>query len=337
MKIHDLEFNIELLDILQELRSQLKQNHIDLLRDIKDGPANVQVTCVYHADGQERRPSAGIKKDTGIYHCFACGETHDLPEVISNCFGKNDLGAFGWQWLMQNFYSVEVEKRDVSFNISRSDNTDSLLHKHNVDDLDSVEHRYVSEEELDKYRYYHAYWKKRGITNKNVIELFDLGYDKKADAITFPVRDINGNCLFIARRSVKTKWFNYPEGVEKPLYGLYECYTIVDYDNIHYNFPSEVIVCESMIDCILLWQAGHCAVALNGLGNQLQMRQLRDLPCRRLILATDNDAAGDSARRRIRKEVNNKIITEIQFPKDRKDIGECTQDEIKDILEWEVL
>jgi DNA primase len=138
--------------------------------------------------------------------------------------------------------------------------------------------------------------------------------------------------------------------VQKPLYGLYELYNqqckykIIQKENIlggyiQYfpDYVKEVIVCESMIDCILLWQEGHYAVALNGLGNQQQMQQLRDLPCRKLILATDNDLAGDAARRRIKSEVKNKIITEIQFPDDVKDIGECTKDEIKHILDWERL
>ena len=41
-----------------------------------------------------------------------------------------------------------------------------------------------------------------------VIEQFDLGYDKSTDSITFPVRDKNGDCMFVARRSIKTKYFD---------------------------------------------------------------------------------------------------------------------------------
>ena len=91
-----------------------------------------------------------------------------------------------------------------------------------------------------------------------------------------------------------------------------------------------------MIDCILLWQAGYYAVALNGLGNELQFKQLRELSTRKLILATDNDKAGQNARERIRKNITNKLITEIMFPTNRKDIGECTSEEIKNIKDWEV-
>jgi hypothetical protein len=154
-------------------------------------------------------------------NCFACGQSHTLPEVISYCFGKDDMfGKWGMRWLIKNFDAVEIEERkDVEIDMDRNNitNKDNVLGNSNADKHST----FVSEDELDKYRYYHKYWASRGITDDAIIELFDLGWDAKTDCITFPVRDINGNCLFVARRSVKTKWFNYPKDVEKPLYGLY--------------------------------------------------------------------------------------------------------------------
>lgn len=88
-----------------------------------------------------------------------------------------------------------------------------------------------------------------------------------------------------------------------------------------------------MIDCCLLWKNNKYAVAMNGLGTNLQFKQLKELPCRKLILCTDNDITGHNARVRIRQNVTNKIITEIVFPQNRKDIGECTDEEIQNLLE----
>lgn len=330
MIVNGIDFLADLYDILIELREQLHQNNIDLLKDIKVGPKNIQVTCIYHNEGHERRPSAGLKISDGTYHCFACGETHSLPEFISHCFGKNDAGAYGWSWLLKNYLTVEVENRHVSFNLSRYGSIDDKDRSGDVSN-----NGFVSEEELDSYRWTHPYWAKRGITDDSIIELFDLGYDKSTQSITFPVRDIEGNCLFVARRSVRTKYFNYPRGIQKPLYGLYE----LSHADIISGSRNElsVIVCESMIDCILLWQEKHPALALNGLGDELQFKQLRDLPCRKIILATDNDDAGYKARKRIKQNVKNKLFTEIQFPDDVKDIGECNRAEITHILDWEVL
>ena len=163
------------------------------------------VQCPYHGDGQERKPCAGIRKSDGQFHCFACGEIHSLHEVISHCFGHDDIiGKWGWKWLLKNFATVQLEERkDVPLDIYRDNKHNSTVNSAS----------YVTEEELDRYRYYHPYWERRGIVDDNIVELFDLGYDKEQRAITFPVRDIKGNCLFIARRSVVNKFFNYPKGL----------------------------------------------------------------------------------------------------------------------------
>ena len=335
MKINDVEFNAELTEILKELQHQLSVNGIELLQRDNDSGDNIMVQCPYHADGKERRPSAGIRKSDGMFHCFACGETHTLSEMISHCFGKDSTGAFGWRWLLQNFGTVRVEERkDVELDFSRN----SIIGR-SKDRLSIMvdNNAYVTEEELDKYRYIHPYMYKRGLTDE-IIELFDIGYDVSTESITFPVRDIYGNCLFVARRSVKYKWFNYPKGVEKPLYGLFELYQCdypdgyEDYDGVWHevsHFPSEVIVCESMLDALSFWVVGKYAVALNGLGNELQFKQLRELPCRKIILATDMDERGLQARKVIKRKIGDrKIVTEYFFPDGKKDANECTKEEL---------
>ena len=338
MIIDDVQFNCELSDILTELVSQLRVNNIPLIAKQRDSGDHIQITCPYHSNGMERKPSAGLRKSDGIFHCFACGEVHTLPEVISYCFGRYEdlVGTWGWTWLLKNFAIVQVEERkDVELDFSRdkktSNNNGVVIRSNN----------YISDEELDKYRYTHPYMYKRGLTDE-IIDLFDIGYDDTRKCITFPVRDIKGNCLFVARRSVNTKFFNYPEGVEKPLYGLYEYYKDI-HDKTYigtwmgqeitsgkYELQSlPVIVCESMLDALSFWTVGKYAVALNGLGNELQFKQLRNLPCREIILATDMDERGLKARERIRKNMQNtKIIAEYFFPKGRKDANDCTKEEL---------
>lgn len=292
MEINGVIYNADLMDILLELQSQLHLNGVNLLHDIKESGDNIQITCPYHANGQERHPSFGIHKQTGIGNCLACHEVHPLPEIISYCFGYNDYGLFGRQWLLKNFASVSVESRKpIELDISR--------HKKEVESI-----QYVSEDELDSYRYYHPYWKKRGIVSDWIIELFDLGWDAKQDCITFPIRDESGNCLFIARRSTKTKYFNYPAGAVKPLYGAYELTKITPY-------PKTIYITESMLDCLKLWEFGEYAIALNGLGSSTQMHMLSSLPCRHFVLATDMDEAGKKARKELAKHISGKLITEL--------------------------
>lgn len=315
MEINGVVFNCELSEILTELHKQLQSNNIDLLNKMKDSGQDIMIQCPYHGGGKEKRPSAGIRKSDGQFHCFACNEIHSLPEVISYCFGKTDdfVGTFGWNWLLKNFLVVSaVERKGVELDFSR----DAPI-ENNIE--------YVSEDELRTYRYYHPYMYKRKLTDK-IIELFDIGYDKATQCITFPVRDEKGNCLFVARRSVNIKFFNYPPFAKKSLYGIYELKTLAE-------FPDEIIVCESMLDALTCWVYGKYAVAMNGLGDERLFKQLRELPCRKLILATDNDQAGTLARKRIRNAIKNKIITEYILPDNKKDINELTKEEFDNLEE----
>jgi len=351
-----IEVDASIYNIILLLKEHIAMQGIKLLGAVKDSPDNVMISCPYHKNGQERRPSAGIKKSDGTFHCFACGEVHTLPELISHCFGENDGGALGYKWLMQNFVLISQEdRRDVELDfdwhkgdVRRSTFITAVGHSPSSNNGVGEVHNgtgFVDEEELSQYRYYHPYMYKRGLTDE-IIELFDIGYDKETECITFPVRDIEGNCLFVARRSVKTKFFNYPAGAEKPLYGLYELVLqaylhaipkpinmgIETWYSIACNvFPSEVIVCESMLDALSFWCVGKYAVALNGLGNELQYQQLRDLPCRAVILATDMDEAGRKAREKLRRELPNKIILEYNFPNGKKDANECTPEELSSL------
>ena len=289
MTIDGVTFNEDLETILEELIRQLRANDIPYIQKMIPTSTHVQICCPYHSDGLERRPSAGIRREDGLMHCFACKEVHSLPEVISHCFGKDSTGFFGWNWLLKNFASVEVEDRKaVQLDYTRGEKV-------------SRQETFVTEEELDSYRYTHPYMYKRRLTDE-IIEMFDVGYDRNSDCITFPVRDINGNTLFIARRSVQTKRFNYPAGVEKPVYGLFE---LQKKDSV-----DEVIICESIIDALTCWVYGKPAVALNGLGTYYQFKQLNEFPCRKYILATDMDDAGMKARARIKKALKRKIVTE---------------------------
>lgn len=316
MLINNIPFGADCGDVIAELRSQLAINNIPLLGNVRDTPDNIMVSCPYHKGGQERRPSAGIKKSDGTFHCFTCGETHSLQEVISFCFGHTDdiVGAFGWEWLLKNFLTVGIEERkSIDLDFERR-----YLGKFDVP-------KFVSEEELDKYREYHPYMWKRKMTPE-VVDVFDIGFDAETDCITFPVRDLAGKTLFVARRSVHSKFFNYPSGVVKPVYGLYELSRLSPY-------PSEVIICESMIDAITCWVYGKPAVALNGLGNDLQFDQLNKMPCRKFVLATDSDEAGQKARRRLRKYLSGKLITEFIFPPGRKDINDLSKEEFDNLEE----
>lgn len=302
------------LDVLMELKNQLEINGILRFKTFKRLTDNIQFNCPIHHDGQEKRPSCGIttrdkpRTKAGTVHCFSCGYTATLEEMISHLFGYDDFGNFGKQWLLKNFASMEIEDRELlTFDTDRN-----KVHQQS----------YVTDDELDKYRYYHPYMFQRKLTPE-VIEKFDIGYDKDTNSITFPVRDEKGNCLFVGRRSVDKKMFNYPQGVDKPVYGLYELPKDCD----------EVIVCESMFNALTCYVYGKPAVALLGTGTTEQFEQLKRLNCRKLILGLDPDEAGEKASTKIKNHIQNcKILTKLVIPIG-KDINNLTLEEFRNLQE----
>ena len=327
IKLQDTIIQTDTQSVLDMLKFDLAQHGVNRFHQFRRNGDNVQTSCPFHKNGQERKPSFGVNGEIDKCHCFSCSWSGTIEEMISELYGYQDEGKFGKRWLIKRFNTVEIETRP---NIMEGFNArNNRLNDRNINRLDNlnnnlVDNTYISDEELDKYRYIHPYMYERKMDDR-VIEIFDIGYDKETECITFPIRDKNGNCLFIARRSVKTKFFSYPQGVEKPLYGLYELYQLD-------KFPKEIYICESMIDAITIWtHHNKYAIALNGLGNDLQFSQLNSMPNRTFILATDNDSAGIKARIRLKKYINNKIIKEIILPSNRKDINECTYNEFENI------
>ena len=310
------------------LKFDLAQHGVDRFHQFRHNGDNIQTSCPFHKNGQERKPSFGVNGEIDKCHCFSCGWAGTIEEMISELYGYQDEGKFGKRWLIKRFNTVEIETRPnimEGFNGRNIGNNRNNTHNDRCG-IDNVQdnRKIITEKELDKYRYIHPYMYERKMDDR-VIEIFDIGYDKETECITFPIRDKNGNCLFIARRSVKTKFFSYPQGVEKPVYGLYELYQLDE-------FPKEIYICESMIDAITIWtHHNKYAIALNGLGNDLQFSQLNSMPNRTFILATDNDSSGTKARIRLKKYITNKIIKEIILPSNRKDINECTYDELENI------
>lgn len=313
IQIDNIWINAEIIDILTLLRTHLNLKGIDLLRQIKPGRDNIQITCPNHANGQEKRPSCGVRINDnndatiGQVHCFTCGYTVSLPVFISNCFGKYDNGNYGKKWIIHNFSSLEgTSTRNLDLNLNRANFKQKTA-------------EYVSEEELQSYRYTHPYMYQRGLTDE-IIEKYDIGYDKNTDCITMPIRDKNGKTLFFCRRSVKTKFFNYPSGVEKPIYGIYE-------------LPKdckEIVVCESVFNTLTCVKYGKPAIALLGTGNSWQYEQIEELPVRKIILGFDGDEAGDNAAIRFKKNVTNKIVHQYEIPRG-KDINDLTREEFDNL------
>lgn len=91
-------------------------------------------------------------------------------------------------------------------------------------ELEIREETFTSEDEQYKY-----------------MERFNIGYDRERKEITFPVRDIEGKCVFIAERSVKRKFLRLPKGMDKSVYQAYKFST---------GWYRTAYITESFLNCL---------------------------------------------------------------------------------------
>ncbi len=234
--------------------------------------------------------------------------------MISQLYGYQDNGKYGKNWLIKHFNSVEIETRPNLMGVlngSSNNNSNILNNKYSG--------KYIPESLLDSYRYIHPYMYKRGLTDE-IIEEFDIGYDKSRSCLTFPILDLDGNCVFVATRNVSNKFFTLPKDLEKPIYQAYR------FTNGKYK---EAWIVESFLNCLTLWKYGIPSMALIGTGNKHQYDILSKLPVRSYVLAFDPDNAGYKATQRFRRNVKNKLIKEVVY-KDDRDINDL-QEEVKSL------
>lgn len=304
MKINHTEFECTIEDIVSKLRLELNKRGSSLLAKTKKSTNYLMVSCPYHGNGIEKHPSAQFRDSDGLFYCFVCKKAYPLTKVINDILHED-----GWSWLVRNFKNITSEDRKVELNFGNKD-PEKL--------------KYISYDELNKYKYYHPYMWKRKLT-KEVVQLFDIGYDKENNCITFPVKDINGNILFIATRSVQGKRFTYPKDAQIPIYGLYE----IEREKKNGKQINEIYIVESMLDALAIWAWGKYAVALNGTGHKSQIKELNKYNCNCYILATDNDNAGKYARERLKEGLTNKIVKELSYESYNglKDINDMTKEQ----------
>lgn len=309
---------VNILEVVQTLQNDLRRKGIPYLSQVKRVNSNIMITCPYHKNGQEKSPSCGILLSdrvsggkvhkAGTVHCFTCGETHSLEEMISHVYHKSE--GYGKEWLLENFNILSTE--DVSFNF----------------DLKIDDGKPVKETEYKHFKHYHPYFATRGISEA-VANAFDLGYDEFHDSVVLPLFDKSGRCIMLIKRSVKDHVYMNTSGASKTssLFGIHMVYRKLDkLVNTPYIF-----VVEGAFDALRMWQNGFPAVGiLQAAISETQLNLLRKLPFQKIVIATDNDEAG----RRVAKQLADKLkdtkeVYMLAYPQGRKDPGEMTDAELK--------
>lgn len=303
-------------DIMKELKQYFAKNEITRFRSMQNKGNYIMTNCPNkaHKNGDEGHPSCGIlKRDedgkkSGWVHCFSCGYTHQFDEMISDVMGLDDGGEFGRKWLLDNFVNYTDDTREVNLDVCRNE--------------EKPQQTYVTEEELDSYRWTHPYWSKRKINEETCIK-FDLGYDKNTNSITMPVWDYQGRCIGVTKRTVHKKSFYIPEGVTKPVYLL--------------NFAlkenwKEIYLCESQINALYMNSLGYHSCACFGTGTEHQAEDLIKSGVRSIVFCFDGDKAGRTGILRMYNKIKNRILCSYIETPDGKDMNDLNPDEICELI-----
>ena len=296
--------------ILKQIRLELNDGRLRNIIDDKKG-RNVICNCISHKDGFEQNPSMSVFSDIndseveyGKCHCFTCGYTASLPQMIADVF--NQPLEFGEDWLIERFGDVFIEELEYLPPIE-------LTTKIHTPDI-------LAEESLIQFDYYHPYMWYRKLS-KEIVDKYRVGYDQNRQAITFPVYDEKHRLVMVTARSVLSKMFYIPEDTEKPVYLLFDALE---------NNANTLFLMESQINCLYFKSLfPHLYVGgLFGTGSKTQLETLKKSGIRNYVLLFDGDNAGRKGANRFKKALgNNVFITDIQVPWG-KDINDLSKEEI---------
>lgn len=316
-----------------------KLSEMQLIRPGKITGNWYTIHCPFHSDGNEKKPSFGMSihdeyrngrmYKAGTCNCFACGYKGSLIKTVNELLEIKHVGKSGLEWLKENIPNFDDTKIDFDYLIEPEvigtlDAKYAANYMLNI--LKKNEVKYVPEEELASYRYTVDYMYQRHLTDKAIAE-YDIGFDPKfvppgkvkpVPCITMPVRDESMRTLFLCRRAINSKMFNYPEGVTKPLYG---------FELIPKGCKS-LCIAESCLDAISIHIFGYHAVALMGTGNEYQIDQLKRSGIREFVLCLDGDEAGRKAAEKLKRRLKSVgIVWTVHIDPEKKDANNCTKEE----------
>jgi DNA primase len=287
----------------------------------KSGSGQLMGRCPFH---DERTPSFSVNPVKQFYYCFGCGAKGDLISFVRETEGLDFVGAI--EWLAERFnVQLEYEESSPAQDAARRrrerlyavlDQAATFYERYLWDSqAGSMARDYLTGRGLreDACREFRLGLALGGsvLTRKAVEKSFTLeelrgagltrsrGDDYFQRRLLFPLADARGRVVgFQARRlheddPLRAKYVNTPESElfhkGSIVYGL-------DRSRAAIAREDRACVVEGNTDVIALRQAGFEPVVAS-MGTALTEQQLRELGrlTRRLWLAFDGDAAGESA------------------------------------------
>ena len=214
------------------------------------------------------------------------------------------------------FIKSKETETDLSYQINQS-----LINKPDYVPYDELQIKRLNQQAIDSPRAMRYYSGR--LINEASVKRFDLGYSDKQDMVTIPVASPDGVLVGFVGRSVEGKEFKNTPGLPKSkvLFNLHRVKT-----------ADKVYVVESSFDAIRLDQCGFPAVATLGANVSNFQTDLLQKYFNNIYVIADNDEAGGNMKDKLIEKLGSRISV-IKIDKQYKDIGDMTDDAIKNLEE----
>jgi DNA primase len=286
-----------------QVRRSLLTAGIDVVYEVE---SDFIIFCPYH--NNYRSPAAEISKESGLFYCFGCQESHSLVEVIMHVTKRS---------YFESARMIDSKSESVNFIESMES---KLNKKPDFVEFDLELIKRLNTSALNSQRAA-QYYLGRGITKQSV-ERYLLGYSESQDMVTIPVHSPDGMCLGFVGRSVEGKEFKNTPGLPKAK-TMFNLFRAKRFD--------KVFVVESSFDAIRLEQAGKRRIATLGASVSGRQRELLKQYFNNVIVLGDNDDAGREMAKKLSNILGSSAIN-ASLPKSVKDVSELSDDELKNFV-----
>jgi DNA primase len=296
-----------------DLRSILRSCNIDI---VSETGTDFLCLCPFHHNVDS--PAFAVSYSKGLYICYNqnCDSSGTVLDLVKQLTNRNDFEAL-------RFISANKQTEAEAF----EDGLKDLLN-------DKPEFTEFSQDTLNKLYSDMAnnpkaveYFNSRQI-GLEAINHFKLGYSDKQFMVTVPLHSPDGLPVGIIGRSIEGKAFknspNLPRN--KTMFNLHRAK----------REGGTIIVVESSFDAIRLWQSGfpNAVATLGGSISDINIQHLNKYAST-VIIMTDADAAGKALGMTIANKLKNKNVLwakydhNVMYPHSAKDVGDMTDEEIK--------
>jgi DNA primase len=288
----------------EQIKRVLTGAGVDIMSEVD---SDYIIFCPYH--NNSRTPAGEVDKSSGLFYCFACQHVTDLTQLVMTMSGRTYFES-------ARYIKSKETLSDLAYDIEKQ------LHEKPVySQYDQILIKRLSSQALESPRAM-RYYEGRLITEDSV-KKFSLGFSEKQDMVTVPVHSPDGMEVGFVGRSIEGKDFKNTPGLPKSkvLFNLHRVKT-----------SSKIYIVESSFDVIRLDQCGFPAVATLGANVSNVQIDLLQKYFNNIIVIADNDEAGGNMKSKIVERLGARVSV-IQLDKQYKDIGDMTNEDIKNLDE----